>query len=94
MDKNYIPIKDSEKKLYRIFKELEKYGRSSYSKEKSHGINRKIGLRVKPFVDKGLMIPPLSSKYNNITGVQLPINIGIKERKTEKGIHFYFYRKK
>ena len=94
MTKNYIPIKDTEKKLYRIFKELEKYGRSSYSypKKEHQSISRKIGIRVKPFVEKKMILPPLSStNKHQLSGIQLPINIGIKEKK--KGV-FVFYRKK
>ena len=96
--KQYITIQDSEKELYRIFKDLERHGRTTFSypdRYKHNGIARSIGIRAKPFIDKELMIPPLSStNRHRMTGVQIPPGVKLEERRTKKGIRFYFSRKK
>ena len=93
--KNCIGIKSSEKELYRIFKDLERHGRTTFSYpdvSKHRGIARSIGIRCKPLVERNLMIPPLSSTNNHrMTGVMVPPNVMVVERK--KGI-FSFNRRK
>lgn len=97
MTKRSITIGNGEKELYRIFKELEIYGRSTFSypdREKHTGIARSIGIRGKPLVKNNLLIPPLSStNRHRMTGVQLPIGVEIKEKKTHNGYLFLFQRK-
>jgi len=92
--KNSIGIRSSEKELYRIFKDLERHGRTTFSypdRSKHCGIARSIGIRCKPLVDRDLMIPPLSSSNKHrMTGVQLPKNVEVVE--TKKGI-FRFKRR-
>jgi len=87
-----LPI---EKELYRIFKDLEQYGRTTFSyndRSKQQGIARSIGKRGSNLVENGLLVPPLSStNKHRMTGIQLPIGVQIKEEK--KGI-FKFYRRK
>lgn len=93
-----IAIKKEEKELYHIFKDLEKYGRTtfSYPNRKIHqGIARSIGIRAKPLYKRDLMIPPLSStNKHRMTGVMLPKNVEIVEKKTPNGSRFYFHNKK
>jgi len=92
-----IPVKCTEKELYRIFKDLERYGRTTFSypdRSKHTSIARTIGIRTAPLVEKNLFIPPLSStNRHRMTGVQLPIGVVINEKKTPKGSRFYFQRK-
>ena len=93
--KNSIGIKSSEKELYRIFKDLEMHGRTTFSYpdvSKHRGIARSIGIRCKPLVERNLMIPPLSSTNNHrMTGIMIPPNVCVVE--TKKGI-FSFNRRK
>lgn len=50
-----------------------------------------INIRVKPLVERDLIIPPLSSTNNHrMTGVMLPVNVKVVE--TKKGI-FRFSRR-
>ena len=96
--KQYITIQNTEKELYRIFKDLERYGRTTFSypdRYKHTGIARSIGIRGKPFIDRELLIPPLSStNRHRMTGVQVPPGVQVSEKRTKKGIRFYFQRKK
>lgn len=96
--KNSIKIKICEKELYHIFKDLEKFGRTTFSYpdvEKHRGIARSIGIRAKPLVKKNLIIPPLSSTNSHrMTGIMLPPNVEITEKKDAGGFRFYFQRKK
>jgi hypothetical protein len=91
-------IRNGEKELYHIFNDLKLHGRTTFSYpdvRKQQGIARSIGLRVKPFVDRKLMVPPLSStNKHRMTGVQLPIGVKLKEKKELYGSRFYFQRKK
>jgi len=83
--------------LRRIFKECEKFGRSSFTypdKRKHTGIARSIGIKVKPLVDNDLILPPLSStNKHRMTGIIVPINVEVKEIKTRKGSIFKFNKK-
>ena len=92
--KNSIGIKNSEKELYHIFKDLEKHGRATFSypdRSKHQSISRTIGIRCKPLVKRNLMVPPLSStNQHRMTGVMLPVNVKVVE--TKKGI-FSFKRR-
>lgn len=96
--KQYITIRPTEKEMYRIFKDLEQYGRTTFSypdRYKHTGIARSIGVRGKPLIEDNLLVPPLSStNRHRMTGVQLPPNVQINEQRTKKGIRFYFSRKK
>ena len=95
--KNSFPIKKEEKELYHIFKDLQKYGRTTYHYpdiSKQQSISRIIGKRAKPLIQKNLIHPPLSSTNKwRITGIQLPKNVTIIEKKTPYGSRFYFTRR-
>jgi len=94
--KNSIKIRPDEKELYRIFKELEMYGRSTFSYEdgqKQRGIARSIGIRGKSLYDRDLFIPPASTRQHRINVVALPIGVEITEKK-EKGFHRFYFKKK
>ena len=98
MTKNTIYIKQGEKELYNVFKKLERYGHTTFSfpDRKTHvGLARSIGIRGKPLIKDGLLIPPLSStNKHRMTGVQIPHNVVVKEKKTNNGWWFSFKRKK
>ena len=87
----------NEKDLYWIFKDLEKYQRTTFSfddKKKHNSICRTIGRRGAHLVEAGLFVPPLSRKRKKtLTGVQLPKNVIIVENEKQKGI-FRFLRRK
>ena len=89
-----IKVHHSEKELYRIFKDLEKYGHTTFeydNPKKQQGIARSIGIRGKPLVDNGFLVPPLSStNKHKMTGIMLRPNI----KCIEKSHRFYFQRKK
>lgn len=92
-----IAIKKDEKELYHIFKDLEKYGRTSFSypeAKKQRGIARSIGIRAKPLCKRDLMLPPAMTRQHRISIVALPINVEIAEKKTPNGSRFYFSRRK
>lgn len=96
--KHSILIRSDEKELYHICKDLERYGRTTFSyldSKKQQSIARTIGVRVSPLVKQELMIPPLSSTNKwRMTGIQLPTNVKIKESKKGNGSRFYFSFKK
>ena len=96
--KHSIHIGNDEKELYHIFKDLERYGRTTFSypdPKKQQSIARTIGIRVSPLAKQDLMIPPLSSTNKfRMTGIQLPTNVKIKESKEGNGSRFYFSFKK
>lgn len=92
-----IPIKKDEKELYRIFKDLEKYGRTTFSypdSKKQQGIARSIGIRAKHLFKQDLMLPPAMTRQHRINIVALPTNVQIVEKKTPNGFRFYFSNKK
>ena len=91
--KNSIGIRSSEKELYRIFKDLERHGRTTfsypdYNKQKNIAIS--IGMRGKSLYERGLFLPPAQTRRHRINIVALPIDVEIKEEK--KGI-FRFKRR-
>ena len=91
--KNSIGIKQNEKELYRIFKDLEKHGRTTFSYPdytKQQNISRTIGIRGKSLYERGLFYPPAKTRQHRITIVALPI--GVKCKETKKGI-FHFNRR-
>jgi len=93
--KNSIGIKESEKELYRIFKDLERHGRATFSYNdpvKHQSISRSIGIRGKPLYEKGLFYPPASTRQHRINIVALPIGVQVKEKKIKKKHHFFFKR--
>lgn len=94
--KHSILVKNDEKELYRIYKDLEKHSRSVFSYPtnpgKQQSIARTIGIRGKPLVEQGLFLPPASNRYCHINIVALPIGVSIKEEKTSKGSRFFFHR--
>ena len=91
-----IEVLHTEKELYRIFKDLERYGRASFSYpdlSKHRGMARSIGIRVKPFVERNLILPPLSStNRHRMTGVMLPVNVKVEGVKRNNGTFFRFNR--
>jgi hypothetical protein len=96
MVKKSIMIGNGEKELYRIFKDLERYGRTTFSypdRAKHTGIARSIGIRGKPLVKNNLLVPPLSSTNSHrMTGVLLPTDVKIYRKKTRNGYLFTFQR--
>ena len=88
-----IKVHHSEKELYRIFKDLERYGRTTFSYpdySKQQGIARSIGIRGKNLFERDLFLPPASTRQHRINLVQLPIGVKIKEKK----IYKYYDNKK
>jgi len=87
-------VKHTETELYRIFKELEWYGRSAFSypnnPDRQRGIARSIGIRGKPLVKRDLFIPPAMTRQHRINIVALPIDVKIEEKKNGNGSRFYF----
>ena len=65
---NYsITVKEDEKRLYRIMKELEFHGESFIEDASSndwHGTMRKFGIRAKPLIEKKLL-EPVWIQYNS-----------------------------
>lgn len=86
-------IKKSEKELYRIFKDLEKYGRCafSYPENRQHSVSRTIGERGQHLSNNNLLFPPRQiDKGKSI--VALPIDVEIREKKVKGRSRFYFKR--
>jgi len=89
-----IKVLPTEKELYRIFKDLEKHGRTTFSYPDRHtqqGIARSIGIRGKPLIENNLFLPPARSRDHSLNIVALPIGVSIEEEK--KG-RFFFKRRK
>ena len=89
-----IEIKNGEKELYRIFKELERYGRSSFSykdRAKQQDLARNIGMRGKPLIEQGLFYPPAKTRQHRINIVALPIGVRLIEEKGKKISRFLIY---
>jgi len=101
MTKYSIQVKHGEKELYRIFKDLENHGRTTFSypdRAKRNGISRSIGLKTKPLIERGLFYPPLNSRDSHqvkhpFTGIILPIGVNVKEKKYGNASRFFFQRK-
>jgi len=92
MTKYNIGICTTERELYRIFKDLEKHQRTTFNypdRSKQQSIARSIGQRGKPFIKRGLLLPPARSRDHSINIVALPIGVKVVEKK--KGI-FKFQR--
>lgn len=93
-----ISVKNTDRynlELRRIFKECEKFGRSSFyypDHKKYNGISRAIGKKVKPLITKGLMFPPASTNHK-ISIVALPLGVEIVEEKTTSGFKYKFKKK-
>jgi len=84
----------TEKELYRIFKDLERHGRTTFNysdRSKQQGIARSIGIRGKSLIENGRLLPPARSRDHKINIVALPIGVETVEYK--KGT-FGFYRRK
>lgn len=89
-----IKVHPGEKELYRIFKDLEKHGRTTFSYpdyNKQQNIAKSIGMRGKPLFESGLFIPPARTRQHRINVVALPIGVKVEERNVGR---FYFHRKK
>jgi hypothetical protein len=97
-----VKIKHSEKELYRIFTDLTKHGRCSYSYPNSQAaISRSIALRTKPLIEAKppLVFPPTSSYRSNQikeprSFIQLPIGVELVEKKGNKSSIFIPRRKR
>jgi len=88
-------VENGEKELYRIFKDLERYGRSAFSfpdHSKQRGIARSIGIRGKSLFERDLFFPPALSHRHRINIVALPPNVVVTEKKGKKRSRFYFSR--
>jgi len=96
--KHSIKVLPGEKELYRIFKELERYGRSTFSYpdnlDKQRGIARSIGVRGKSLVERDLFFPPTVTRhrYPPINAVLLPANVVVVEKKEGNFSRFYFHK--
>jgi len=101
--KNSIKIRHGERELYRIFKDLEKYNRTTFSYPNrpgiQRGIARTIGIRGKPLIDTGFLNPPTvtHNRFPSINVISIPIpkpptnkKINVKERKGNKCSWFDF----
>ena len=91
-----ITIKQSEKELYRIFKEVERYGRAIFNypdRTKQESINRSIGWRIKPYIQQGLIFPVVTHPRYRFSILAIPPDVKLIEKKTKKGIKFYPERK-
>ena len=91
-----IEVRHSEKELYRIFKDLEKYGRTTFSYpdySKQQNIAKSIGMRGKSLFERNLFLPPARTRRHRINIVALPIGVKIKEQKSLNGSRFFFKRK-
>ena len=89
--KRNIKISTTDKELYRIFKDLEKYGRTTFNypdRKLQQSIARKIGLIAKEQrnedTKKYTLFPPARTRNRKLNIIALPTNIVIKEKK--KGI--------
>jgi len=90
-----IEVHHSEKELYRIFKDLEKYGRTTFSYpdySKQQNIAKSIGMRGKNLFERDLFLPPAKTRRHRINIVALPIGVKIRERKSKNGYRFFFQR--
>ena len=89
----YVPRNDN---MFRFYNDLEKY-RCSYlefpDKKQRNGIARKIGINMKPLVEKNYIIPPLSRRNDSsISGIMLRHETKIKGVKKGNGKIFKFFR--
>lgn len=87
-----IGVRHTERELYRIFKDLEKHGRTTFNytdRTKQQGIARTIGIRGKSLIERDLFLPPARTRDQRMNIVALPIGVTIKEKK--KG-RFFFQR--
>jgi len=83
----------TEKELYRIFKELELHSRTTFSYSdsgKQQSIARSLGQRGKPFIRRGLFLPPARARDHSLNIVALPIGVTVEEKKPNR---FFFQRK-
>lgn len=94
--RNSIVINYNEKELYRIFKDLERYGRTSYSyPEKQNSISRTISKKGTHLIHGKFLYPPISAYRSHQiketrSFIQLPINVKIVEKKGRKKSIFNF----
>ena len=87
-----IKVHPTEKEIYRIFKDLEKHSRTTFSYPdpiKHRRIAKDIGVMGKSLVKNGLMLPPAYSRNHHLNIVALPIGVKIEERKPRR---FFFQR--
>lgn len=90
-----IKVLHTEKELYRICKDLEKHGRTTFKYDdslKQQTIASKIGLRGKHLVERDLFFPPARTRQHSMNIVALPINVKIEERKNKNFSRFFFQR--
>ena len=98
MSRNWIPVKEDEKRLYRICKELELNGISKIDKTESVEWNstlRKFGVRAKPLIEKGILEPILKPDqrdklFNNRRVIMTKKDVEIKEVTMGNNTRFYF----
>lgn len=86
-----ITVKNTEKELYHIFKDLERHGRATFSypdnPDKQARIARDIGMRGKKLINKGMFYPPARAKYHNLNIIAIPPKIKVVEIKKNR-FHF------
>jgi len=95
-----ITIGNGEKELYRIFKDLEKYGRSTFTypdKAKRNSISQQISYKTKDIPVPELFLPPAnygdSRRIKQPTSaILLPPNVYIEEKKLRNGSIFKFFK--
>lgn len=99
--KNYLEVeRETEKRLYRICKELEQHGESQIDNAMTpewHSTLKKLGIRAKPLVDAKLLEPIWkTTNKNNIEKrlIRIPKGVVIEEIKGNKKSFFPFKRPK
>ena len=95
-----IKVLHTEKELYRIFKRLEKYGRTTInypSNDIQNSISRKISWRTKNIPVPDYFIPPHNLRSSrriksSMSICQLPIDVKIEETKFKNFSRFRFFK--
>jgi len=98
---NYIDVlKEEEKRLYRILKELEHNGESLIENADSpewNGVLRKLGVKAKPLIKKELLDPiyrvDYHSKHSDRRLIRVPKDVVVEEKGQTKS-YFLFKKKK
>jgi len=89
-------VREEEKELYRISKELELYGRSGFSfsdRKKQQNIARTLGVRGKLIIENDLLFPVTLARHHGVNVIAVPPNVSVKSKKIFKGWRFSFHRK-
>ena len=90
--KNGIYIPYTDKELYCIFKDLEQYGRTSYSfdADRRKVIGTRIGQKCCDLIERNLLEHPVTNPRIHKSYIQLPIVVKVIEKKKSDGSFFEF----